>query len=162
MSDVTVQDVVMQEAPPHNGVGVVAQQLGTLRSTITLERSLVERAFTAGVMSIGSDVTVRQTIVRDSEESDGLVAFAPTSVTSAVVGASRIEGHPRAGVSSFGATLGLEANTFECNLFDIAVEPWNNVPATANDLGQNHCGCETEEILCKALSQNLTPPDVSF
>jgi hypothetical protein len=113
-------------------------------------------------MVLGSDGSVQHTILRAVDESDGLVVFTVAQPTTATVARSRIEQHPRAGASAFGGSLSFEATLFECNLFHLAIEPWNGVDAQAQDLGQNHCGCDGVEVECKALHEDLTPPEVGF
>jgi hypothetical protein len=129
-----------------------------------------------GVLVMGSDATIENTVVRDTMADpevgfgDGvLVVSAPWQPadlpTTAQLRNCRVEGSARAGIASFGATVTLERVTLDCNAIHLNGEEQYAAPVEVIsrpfsfvDQGGNACGCEQQAAECTVMSSGLQAP----
>jgi hypothetical protein len=141
------------------------------RSTATIERTVVDGAFAAGIVVSGSDATMNDVIVRNilpqqnlDDFGDGIAVSAKFPLlqelhpTSATLTRVTVDGAPRAGVSVFGADATLSDSLLTCDAIDIAAEIYNEQAFSLDDAGGNVCGCDAEVWDCRVLTSNLQPP----
>jgi len=133
-------------------------------ATATLRTSAVERTFEAAIAVTGNasmdleTCLVRDTSSRETLLGDGIVTWSHEGLASSRIFASQIENSERAAVSSFGAHVRLGSLVLQCQAFDLAAEPWNQQPASYEDLGGVLCGCPEANGSCFAETYALEPP----
>jgi hypothetical protein len=172
-SDVILEGIVVRDTLPESreklfgrGIGVARTAGSGERSVVTLRSSIVERSYEVGLLVRDSDLTVIDSIVRDTAVSanhgalgDAIYAQTNDAPATVVVEGSRLERSQRAGIASFGAGVTVKTSTLEC----IPI-PLNGEDSRANhfrfeDQGGNTCGCGGERKGCIVLTSKLVPPD---
>jgi hypothetical protein len=144
------------------------------RATIDVQSTLVERTLEGGIIVLGADGLVANSIFRDSvglaggRLGDGvmvssLVPLTPTSPVqpeTASIGLEgcRIQNSARAGVSTFGGQVSLKGNRITCQAFDLDRENLVDLVGEMLDQGGNQCGCPDADSDCKLVSVNLEAP----
>ena len=69
-----------------------------------------------------------------------------------------ITGSGRAGIANFGSTVATNTVSVECNVLDLAAEPFGGSSPVFDDQGGTVCGCDGELNPCKAVGAALEPP----
>jgi hypothetical protein len=139
-----------------------------------VQSTLVERTLEGGIIVLGADGLVANSIFRDSvglaggRLGDGvmvssLVPLTPTSPVqpeTASIGLEgcRIQNSARAGVSTFGGQVSLKGNRITCQAFDLDRENLVDLVGEMLDQGGNQCGCPDADSDCKLVSVNLEAP----
>ncbi len=146
---------------------VTGDPVTTIPSLVHVWGSLFTRSGQAGIVMVGSELTVDQcelsTIAPDGlgTYGDGILAFGTT--TSEIPGSlslsrSRVAESARAGVACFGATVSVATSVLACHPYALDAEELAGRPCELQDAGGNVCGCEPLSGLCKAVSSSLQPP----
>ncbi len=151
-----VRDTQPQPSDGTGGSGIAVQWDGWAH----LAGSLVEGSADSGLQAFATEFTVESTLVSATQPAsglfgDGVISFGGASV---VLSHSQIVTSTRVGLGSWGATAAIANSALECNGIDLNLDPYEDVPGTIEDLGDNTCGCEGETWLCKALSAGITAP----
>jgi hypothetical protein len=152
---------------PH-GVSIEALSTGE-RSTATISGSLIENVSGVGVGVYRCDASVINTVIQgiDAGRFDGLFGDATCALGSAhlTVEKSVLSRNQRAGLSAFGAVVDVSDVLFSCNIINLDQEAYegevpgsSKVSATLTNLGGNACMCDVTASICRAESQDLSPP----
>lgn len=137
----------------------------TIRSTATVQSSVVEHNHDAGIFVAGADLTVQGTLVRntvtrpDGLFGDGIAALSDVSPSTAFVSETLVDQSARAGVASFGSALGLARTTIRCAAFALEGQNAALQDYVFDDLGGNRCGCPDPTDSCHVVSNGLEPPE---
>ena len=159
-------DALLREVVIRNtiGRGVSVQRAFDLPASLTLQSALIEGNQEAGVAVLGGTARIDKSIVRDTRAiddgrfGDGVLVLSNDAPADAAVVQSRIEASARAAISAFGAHAALGQSRLACQAFDVAIEPYRQVPSPFEDLGQNWCGCPVAESACKLVTADLEAP----
>jgi hypothetical protein len=162
MVDTTVRDTLPAADDQGLGRGIHAQKNQLNQSLLTIEHSLIDANFEAGLSAWESIVTLRSSIVRstapevrDGDAGDGIVLWDQAAQLTLLD--SLVDSNARAGVSNFGGSAVIGNTRLRCNVVDLDGEA---VPGafSFDDLGDNGCGCDDEPLPCKVLTTSLSPP----
>jgi hypothetical protein len=135
-----------------------------LRSNVNVHASLFDRSMEAGVVVAGSDVSIAQSLIRQTvpnalgTQGDGILVMSYAQVGHLELLGTRVEQSQRAGISCFGGAAEIGSSVLACHSFAMDSERFADKSCTLSDLGGNACGCETLESSCKAVSAALEPP----
>ncbi|MBW2458938.1 MAG: DUF1565 domain-containing protein [Deltaproteobacteria bacterium] len=169
LESVIVRDTQPRQSDGFRGIGVIVSYDITggpgssPPSTATVRWSLIEHNHVIGISIFGSTATVDASAVQhtapmaDGRFGDGLLVLgdlidpAQLDLTASLVGENQ-----RAGVVSFGATVRMGTSQVRCNAIDLDGEQWVTT-YSFEDLGDNQCGCEEDEV-CHVMSSNLEAP----
>ncbi|MBW2459278.1 MAG: hypothetical protein JRI68_32580 [Deltaproteobacteria bacterium] len=177
-STATIDTTVVRDTRPRPdadlyGRGVIVQIAAeTLaRSQASMTHCLIEGSHESGLYVSGSDVTIEDSVIRQSQAQvdtglfgDGAIAAAMKifgTLHSASLRLDRclIEDSARAAVATFGATIELGGSRLECNPIDLNGEIVFDEPFGLSDLGGNLCGCDGQAASCQVLSSGLSAPE---
>jgi hypothetical protein len=168
----TIESCLVTDTQPQEADAAFGRGIDVGYEPITLERGvakvrgcLVEHSFDVGIMVQGSDATVEDTTVRDTQPiqadqlfGDGIdVDLVDGTSASIVLHRVHIEQSARAGVANFSSLVQLGDSTLSCNAIDLDGESLT-AQFEFQDLGGNGCGCEAPTG-CKVLTSSLAPPD---
>ena len=137
----------------------------TIRSTLVLQSSVVEQNHDAGLFVAGSDLTVHDTVVRDTIArpdgyfGDGIAILSELSLSTASVSETLVDACARAGVASFGSSITIQKTAIRCAAFALEGENSEQHSYHFEDLGGNRCGCPEANDSCSVVSSGLAPPD---
>lgn len=171
-ADATIEATAVKNTLPGveqlfgRGINVQTHPGTDERGVATIRSSLVDGSREMGILFLGSEGSIEQTIVRGTlpRESDGgfgdgvAVASFLGQPASCSIDGSHIESSARAGVASFGASLALGMTMVECNPIALNGEELNGSDFVFEDRGGNACGCADASDTCIVLSANLEPP----
>ncbi|MGZ3420358.1 MAG: right-handed parallel beta-helix repeat-containing protein [Polyangiales bacterium] len=178
-----VERCVVRDTTAHGdgafGVGVAFSVDGVLPSQGSVEDTLIARSRYVGLAVVGSAVTAKRLLVRETaaQTSDGKFGdgIAITAVVAAdtVVPASfdtsdvTVDGSARAAMSLFGAALTVERALLACSAFPLEVSEDYTLraskdprPFALDTRGDSHCGCGATWEDCRAYSSGLDPVTV--
>jgi hypothetical protein len=169
--DALVRESIIRDTLPRAdgrfGRGMNVQNdaaLGRVAS-LTLQSTLIERSYEAGLALFDATAQIEKSIVRDSRAiadgrfGDGVLALANDATAGVEVVQSRIEASARAAVSAFGAQVAVGQSQLLCQPFDVASEPWNQAQSVFDDRGENWCGCPVAQGACELVSAGLEAPE---
>jgi hypothetical protein len=167
LESVLIRDIAEQAAGKPHGRGLSVQygRFTAARGAATARWSVIEGTREFGVTTIGSDLTLDATLVRnvsaisDGSFGDGVTLFTTDQPTNAWITGSRIEASVRAGISSFGGFAQIANTVLECNPIHMNGETFENKPASFEDAGGVVCGCAGITDSCAVRTVMLTPPE---
>lgn len=162
-----ISDTLPQLSRNSCGWGATAQEFSEVggRASMRVAGCLFERAREHALVALGSDLEVVDTVIRDTTAreldglgGDGILFAAWDSLAAGSVTGAVLERNARVGVGSFGAVVRLANTSFECNGIDLNGELHEDVEFAFADEGGNHCGCGQQQWECRALSNDIEPP----
>jgi len=161
-----VRETKILEGAPSAGFGIGVQMDDDTGnpSTATLRFSVVDKCLRLGIMASGADMTIADTLVRDTAPGadgflgDGIVVHSIVGPAQLRAERVRIERSERAAFGNFGAEATLVGSELLCQDFDIVAEPFMDIEPKMHDGGGNRCGCPTAADSCKSESSGIEPP----
>ncbi len=166
VSDTTIRDVKPQPQGNLGGSGISVQ----LSPGAGIDPARIERVSIAGASGFGivvsdAPVAIASTWVADTSPlafealfGDGAVVVSLAQRASVIVDGSRFERSDRAGLSSFSSDVRVSRSMFACNQIHLDGEDTALGPFSFEDAGDNHCGCDGAEVVCKITTANLALP----
>jgi Protein of unknown function (DUF1565) len=151
------------------GITLQAVPMGP-RGAMVVDQSRIERVHDAGVVAGGSDMTLQNSFVLETQSYDGhdgdgvlaLVSAASAQLERAniTINNSEVRGSARVGVGTFGGDVQLVDTRLECNAIPLNRESSSHGGdiGTITNGGGNVCTCDGVDEECKAISSNLSPP----
>lgn len=146
------------------GINVQSSIANLVPSSATIINSLIESSADVGLFVGGSNANARLSTIRDTFGSpdgtfgDGVLAISQLGSAALTLADMQVVNSKRAGLGNFGAYTSLQNVRFECQAFDIAVEPLDGLSPVVDNLGGNVCGCPAKGDDCKSESIGINPP----
>ena len=147
------------------GLGLQSGDVSNLPSTVTVVDTKIARNVEVGLYVAGANADIDGLLVLATTQDatglygDGVSIVYDDGAGLLDVSGSRIDDNVRAGIANFGSDVLLGASVLSCNAFALAGEPLGERDAVFDDLGDNRCGCPTEEGGCAVQSTSIGPPD---
>jgi len=139
----------------------------------SVTRTVVQEARGVGIVTLASDMTATDVIVRDTLSQDASEDFGDGMAVSSTlliapgywptqfdITRATVERSNRVGLSTFSAPMAVADSLMDCNPIDMNGEEDDGEPFSIVDLGGNVCGCTATDELrdCQVLSTGLEPP----
>ncbi len=171
-SRAVIESSTIRESEPNDlggfgrGIGIQGYPEFDLRSEAIVRACLIDRNYETGMYIAQSEVTVEDTIVRDTKAlanslfGDGISARDDSNVNFARL---VVERNARAGIANFGSRAKVLSSTITCNAFDIEGETSDGMPFSydgstgwqCSQIGAADCTTLGE---CNVRSAGLAPP----
>ncbi len=157
--------VSFQQSCLRGSTGIIECDPATA-ATGSLRSSLVEHSHDFGLLVMGSEATVENTVVRATYPrpqsglyGDGIAVQMETTASTATFTKMLIADSTRAGLSLFGSVVSLADSHIRCAAMALNGELYAGNDFELSDGGNNSCGCPIADGTCKLLSAGLQPPD---
>lgn len=175
-SDAVIEDTMVRATQPQQkdgfgGHGITVQLVcfegvchPTTRAVATLRRTRVEQSHGFGVLVLGSDAIIEDSVVKDTVADldgnfgDGLAVALAVAPASATITSSTIENSARAGIASFAASVAVGSTAIRCAALPLDGEPLGMNDYVIDDLGDNRCGCREGDGECQVVSSGIEAP----